>query len=500
LPPEEKLQRPQRKGGRTNPSVKNLMEVPQETARAQAVKHLIRIEFDDAFANRLTQDIPSLDTQNPGGLSPRDQRFLKELVSGVTRWRRRLDWMLDVFTKNRVKQIEPVLLQILRIGMYELIELGMPAYAVTNHTQLAKELCYQGAGAFVNGTLRNVGRQVQQGTLPNPSVPPEGAPLEARADALGIACSHPTWMVTRWLQRYGFEETLDLLAANNRRPAHAVRLVSEQLQNDIPGMLAHLESIGCTARRSELLPGEFLVVDSRSKFQALLQTYVTSRTGGECQVQDEAAGLVVSLVDPQPGEYILDACAAPGGKTLFMAARMKNEGLILALDVSDKKLGALKRSAYQQNHAQIVRTQVGDLSTWTSPDGELYDKVLLDAPCSGLGVLAKRSDMRWKRTESEMEEYTLKQDVLLDAAARLVRPGGLLVYSTCSIEPEENQDRVYAFLLRKQNSMFAIEAPPEGLMPPQVLEGSFLATLPHRHSTDGAFAVRLRRAHDKIKA
>ena len=239
-------------------------------------------------------------------------------------------------------------------------------------------------------------------------------------------------------------------------------------------------------------------------------------------LQDEAAGLVVAMLDPQPGDSVLDACAAPGGKTMFCAARMQGRGSVLALDVSRVRLAALREMAARQEHGGIVKTRIEDLRHFaglqregaalqqadgTGRQAGQYDRVLLDAPCSGTGVLAKRADLRWRRQPAQLAQMASLQRELLSAAAGLVAPGGLLVYSTCSIERQENQQQVEAFL--QQYPEFSVEPPPPpassadassadassaGGVPPECLdEQGFLRMLPHVHGTDGAFAARLRR-------
>jgi 16S rRNA (cytosine967-C5)-methyltransferase len=214
---------------------------------------------------------------------------------------------------------------------------------------------------------------------------------------------------------------------------------------------------------------------------------------GHVAVQDESAGLVVRLLDPQPGETIIDGCAAPGGKTMAIAARMGGEGRILAFDANESRLERVKEAAATHSVSEMVETEAAELQAVADrSDPPQADRVLLDVPCSGLGVLAKRADLRWQRDPADLDELMALQDELLDAAATLVKPGGLLVYSTCTIEPEENQDRIEAFLGRHDN--FSLESAEEYLPEEVVSDDGALSTLPHRHRTDGAFAARLRRA------
>ena len=209
---------------------------------------------------------------------------------------------------------------------------------------------------------------------------------------------------------------------------------------------------------------------------------------GACAVQDEAAGLVVRVLDPQPGEAVLDAAAAPGGKAVYAAQRM-GAGRLVALDVSEAKTALVAKAAQAQGVADLVETVAADLTAWTPP--RPFDRVLLDAPCSGTGVLAKRADLRWNRQPGDLRDLAALQDRLLDAAAGAVGPGGLLAYSTCSVEAEENDDRVRAFLDRHPD--FAVE-PVGDRVPRPMRDGDVYRALPHVHGTDGAFAVRLRRS------
>eukprot|EP00887_Chlorella_sp_A99_P000866 scaffold5.g866.t1 len=510
-------------------------------------------------------------------LQPRDRRLVTEVLSGITRWRRRLDFLIGELTGRDPAALDAPLRQLLRMGLYELVELGVPAHVINEHVELAKAVMHQGAASLANGVLRRTAAGAADGgpPLPQPARPPPGAPLPAAADALGVALSHPTWLVARWLRQFGERGTLELLRHNNARPRHSLRL-RPGLQP--AAVCAQLEREGVAASPSAFLPSEFVRVPEGG-MQAVLASGLVRR--GDAQVQDDAAGLVVALLDPQPGETVLDACAAPGGKCLFAAARMRGAGRITALDLSGARLRALAKAAARQGYGRMVWTEEGDLrqfaaravaaaaaaaggggrerrgegvaesrgaeaggaaaaaveaaaaatteaATAEAAAGEaagqqqqrsggsqaeqarvealrsatrrrpalLYDRVLLDAPCSGTGVLAKRADLRWRRSPTDLQQLAALQAELLDAAAALVAPGGLLVYSTCSsIEEEENMRQAEAFLER-QGGRFTLEPPPASCgLPPECLspDGAALAMLPHVHGTDGAFGVRLRR-------
>lgn len=385
---------------------------------------------------------------------------------------------------------------ILRLAMHELLFQKLPAHAVSEHVNLAKALVRPAAGSLVNAVLRRLLREQVAGTLPEPPLPDANTPQDKAAEVLAVATSHPTWMVARWLQRWGQQETMSLLAHNNRSaPAYAVRVCPGKDLSP-QKLVEQLQEAGVEAALSSVLPNDFLVAMG---LQHLIRQGFMQQ--GICQVQDEAAGLVVALLDPQPGEAILDACAAPGGKALYAASRMQNQGRLVAMDIHKKRLSALKTAAAAQGLEGLIATRTGDLcqyAAWVASQPRdagqehQYDRVLVDAPCSGLGVLAKRVDLRWRRTPEELTQLATLQAQLLDAAATLVKPGGLLVYSTCSIEPEENSDQVSAFLSR--NKDYKHEAASIDQLPSHVIGATgFLQTLPHVHDMDGAFGARLRR-------
>jgi 16S rRNA (cytosine967-C5)-methyltransferase len=286
------------------------------------------------------------------------------------------------------------------------------------------------------------------------------------------------------VDRLGPEATEALLAAGNATPSFGLR--ANALKSTPAELALRLDELGVAYRPSRWVEGLFVV----DRLQPVLHAGIVR--DGVATVQDEAAAMVVSVLDPQPGESILDAAAAPGGKTLLIAERMANRGRLLAMDVHARKLGLLERAAAAHG-ASVVEPQAADLRTAADRPGvaESFDRVLLDAPCSGLGVLSRRADLRWNRTPEDLGRLVSLQDELLDAAAKTVRPGGLLVYATCSIEPVENQERVEAFLGRRPD--FGREDV-GSVVPTEVRtsDGDY-AALPHVHGTDGAYAARLRR-------
>lgn len=439
-------------------------------ARVAAVHQLNRIEQGGAYIGFVS----SGEIQDEMG--PRDERQATEYVAGVTRWRRWLDFVASRFYRGDYEGIELKLRQVLRLGLYDLLFLRTPPHAAVNEAvELAKKTVRPKAGGLVNGILRNVLRN--QDNLPQPDT-------GDAAEDLAIKGSHPTWMVRKWLARFGLEGTKELLLWNNSRPYFALRvninkITREQLQE-------RLRDLEVTWEPSPYLE-DFVRTHS---LQPVLEAGLVEH--GFCAVQDESAALVVRVLDPEPGDTILDGCAAPGGKTLYAAQIMGNRGRIIAVDVHQHRLRLIERAAKSQS-VTIVEYKAGDLRKLVEEENgfEPVEKVLLDAPCSGSGVLAKRADLRWNRNPEELMELTELQDGLLEASSKKVRNGGLLVYSTCSIEPEENEQRVDSFLERHPD--FFIESV-ENLVPASMVnDRGFFESLPHRHGIDGAFAARLRR-------
>ena len=442
-----------------------LYKLPQiKSARSIAVQQLVRLEEERSRPGFDDDDMMKID-------SAQEHRQVKEYVAGITRWKRRLDFILSAYYRGDFEELEPVIVQILRLGAYDLLYLSTPPHAAINEAvELAKAGVRPGAGGLVNGILRSVDRNRDQ--LPAPR-------KKIRAQALGVAHSHPNWLVYRWLKRFP-NDIEALLEWNNTRPQYAIRINTGK--QDVDAFVAMLKEAGVEWEKGSFLE-DFIRVP---KLQPLVrQGWLRD---GLCAVQDESSGLIVRLLDPQPGETIVDACAAPGGKTMYIASLMQGKGKLLAIDVQGERLNMLDQVKARYG-ADWVESKATDLRTTAVK--VTSDRVLLDAPCSGLGVLAKRADLRWKRSLEDIKKITELQVSLLDAAAKLVKPGGLLVYSTCTIAPEENEVQVKAFLERQPD--FSLESA-AGLLPDAVVSRrGFLATIPHRHRMDGVFGARLRR-------
>jgi 16S rRNA (cytosine967-C5)-methyltransferase len=437
------------------------------TARDTAIKRLMRIETEGAFAG-LVSGAP--DTSSDA----REERFATEITAGATRWRRWLDFVIDYHYKGDPAAMETVVRLVLRIGTYELLFLDTPPHAAINEAvELTRRHGAPRAAGLVNGILRSIDRN--RGRLPEPA-------SEDTAEALAIRTSHPTWMVRRWIERFGFEAAARLCEWNNRTPAFGIRI--NTLRIDPADFRARLD-----AESIEWEPGRFLedVVSVRSVQPLIRGGYLAD---GLCVVQDESAALVVRLLDPRPEDRVLDTCAAPGGKALYAAGLMDNRGHVVALDINRKRTKLIARTAERLGF-DVVEARAADATQLPAEYHEAFDRVLVDAPCSGLGVLAKRADLRWRINENDLVELATLQERLLSEAARAVRPGGVLVYSTCTIEPDENAGQIRRFLALHPD--FGVRDAREFIPSEVSSESGYMATLPHVHAIDGAFAARLER-------
>ncbi|NNL67940.1 MAG: 16S rRNA (cytosine(967)-C(5))-methyltransferase RsmB, partial [Myxococcales bacterium] len=338
------------------------------------MRHLIRVEQGAAYVARLSDNVED----------PREARLASELVAGVTRMRRWLDFVLSQLVRGDYLALDPPLRQVLRIGAYDLLERETPPHAaVSEAVATARIVSSRGGAALANGVLRTLARSMEDGTLP---VPDTGKP----ARDIAVRYSHPTWLVRRWLARYGEAETEALLQADNARPTFALRV--NALRTTTEGLGERLDALAVGWQPSAYLD-DFLVVE---RLQPVLRAGLIEE--GWCAVQDEAAGLVVRVLDPQPGETILDGAAAPGGKALYAAQRMHNTGRLVAVDLHEARTALVEQAAAARG-LSIIEPVTADLRDYEAKT--LFDRVLLDAPCTGLGVLAKRADLRWQRSPED---------------------------------------------------------------------------------------------------
>lgn len=437
--------------------------------RGTAVKVLNRVERTDSYLDKV------LDAElRSGELNDLDKGLLTELVHGVLRWQNRLDWVLNGFSHGNFAKSEINVKNTLRVSLYQILFLErIPhAAAVNEGVEFIKRIRGEKPAGLVNAVLRNIIRNIEGIRYPDPA--------EDLVQYLAVFYSHPHWMVKRWLERLGREATERLLMSNNERPGMALRV--NRLRITPEEFRARLDAQQIAYQPSAILP-HFVRVKTLSGI-AQMDLF----RNGMFTVQDESAALPCQLMDAKPGDRVIDMCAAPGGKSTNLAEMMGNEGEIVALDKYEAKLHLIRASA-ERLGVRIIQLMAADAGVF---DGPPADRVLLDAPCSGLGTLAKKPDMKWKREIGDIRRLNATQEMLLENAARLVKPGGVLVYSTCTIEPEENAAMIAAFLERHPE--FSVDRADRFLPPEVVTPEGFVATLPHVHFMDGSFAARLVKA------
>ena len=401
-------------------------------------------------------------------LDPRDRRFTRELVYGMLRRRSWLDGLLDARVRGGLSRLDPDVHDLLRLGAYQLLHMrSVPPYAAIAQTvELAKRRHGVGPGRLANAVLRRLDREGTSLQVDTPADP---------VDALALSESHPRWLVARWVARWGEDETRRLLHANNAepplvaRPVHAVR---EQVE-------AMLEASGITVADAPLVSDSILLA---SPVSAL--TELGAFRQGLFHLQDPGSTLVTKYAAVPEGATAADVCAAPGGKSVELSRRA---GAVFASDLS---FGRLKRvlENIQRMELSTVFPYVADARR---PAIRSADVVLIDAPCTGTGTFRRHPDARWRLKPSDLAVMAALQREILRAASTVVPSGGLLVYSTCSLETEENDAQIERFLT--DHPTWTLEPPPDGAVPSSVLDAGRLRVLPQKHGTDGAFAARLRR-------
>jgi 16S rRNA (cytosine967-C5)-methyltransferase len=411
---------------------------------------------------------PSFDRRT-ARLDARDRRWVREPVYGMLHRRSRIDAFLDQRVRGGMVRLDADLLDLLRLGAAQLLFMeSVPAYAAIAQTvELAKRRHGIGASKLTNAVLRRLDRERDALQLPRTNDP---------VDTLSLEWSHPRWLVARWISRWGVADTQRLLVANNReapliaRPYHAVR---EQVEAMLEAAGVHVDEAPL-ARDSMVLSSPVSSLTELGPFRQ-----------GLFHLQDPASTLVTQYAAVPAGAIVADLCAAPGGKSVELS---RQAGAVFASDLS---IGRLQR-VIENAHRLEIPALYSYVADARMPAIRPVDVVLVDAPCTGTGTFRRHPDARWRLKISDVAVMAALQRGILKSAADAVKPGGLLVYSTCSLEPEENDEQVRLFLDR--NPGWELEPPPEGAVPAAALDNGLLRVLPQMHGTDGSFAARLRRS------
>ncbi|MEK8131951.1 16S rRNA (cytosine(967)-C(5))-methyltransferase RsmB [Paenibacillus filicis] len=466
------------------------------TAREAALDVLTRVEVDRAYSNLLlNQTLQAYKLDKP------DAGLATEIVYGTVQRLNTIDYYLGRFVAKGLAKLEPWVRSLLRLSLYQMLYLDrVPDHAVVNEAvNLAKRRGHTGISGMVNGVLRNVIRSKAELVLPDGLAPAAKIALEE---------SHPEWLVRRWIAQYGEETARNICRANNEAPRVSLRV--NRMRTEPSQLLERLRGQGLEAEASALAPAGVVVRGGGN--MALTPEFER----GLYSVQDESSMLVAEWVDPQPGERVLDCCAAPGGKSMHLAEKMGDRGEVVACDVHEHKRQLIDDQA-QRLGLKSIRTLTADARQLADhyPPGS-FDRILLDAPCSGLGVIRRKPDLKWSKSEAEIAAISQIQQELLDAVAPLLKPGGVLVYSTCTVERSENEEAVNRFLAGHpefhpdpsppwvgspgHGGAVAAGSPDAGVADAKEVSSvstgsasSMIQIMPYDYGSDGFFIARLRR-------
>lgn len=441
----------------------------EDKARFVAVKTLYDIDEKRAFSNiKINQYFRKYD------LSPVDRAFSTEILYGTIRWKLRIDYLIQKFSKNRLESISPWVINCIRIAVYQIFFMDrVPEFAAVDQSVEITKLKDKKAASFVNGVLRNILRNKNEF---------DDIKIADKIKRLSIEYSHPEWFIRKFIRELGENFTIELMKRNNIPPDLTIRVnrlkcTREELKNALIKQNVNV--------RDGMLD-ESLVLKGYSSIEKSLEF-----KSGLFIIQDESSMLSSKILDPNPGEKILDLCSAPGGKTTHIAELMNNTGQITAFDIHEHKLKLVNENA-ERLGISIIKTELRDALIYSEEFADTADRVLLDAPCSGLGLIRKRPEIRWNVTEKDINALSKLQRRIIYNASRYVKPGGTLVYSTCTITKEENEDIINQFIMENKN--FSLENIcsylPEKLLCETCSEG-FIKLFPNINNTDGFFISKL---------
>ena len=401
-----------------------------DIVREIALKTLYKIDKEEAYSNiALDENIK----ENKNKLDDRDIGFISEIVYGVTSWKLTIDEIIKKYSKLKLKKISPWILNILRMGIYQIVFLDkVPKSAAVNESvNLAKRYGHKGSSNFVNAILRKVEKKDYEAFFE----------IENPIERISKTTSMPVWMIEELLKENDIEKVEEICKASNIKPKVTIRI--NRLKTNKPELENCLKERDITFKEGDL--EDFLILENTKNIEQLdlfKQGYFT--------VQDEGAGLIAKVVDPKPNELVLDACSSPGGKTTYMAELMEDKGEIIAWDLHPHRVQLVEENAKRLN-IHIIKTECQDAMVYKEEYKEKFDKILLDVPCLGIGVLKRKPDIKWKRKPEDIEEITQIQQKILGTCSKYLKAKGQMVYSTCSIFREENDKVIEKFLEKNQN-------------------------------------------------
>lgn len=442
----------------------------KESARELAFKILYDIFSNQAFSNI------SIKKHLNKGIEPKEENLIREIVYGVLENDLYINYIISKASKTPLKKIHPKILIILKMGIYQLLFMDrIPSRAAVNESvELAKIHGHKGTVGFVNGILRNIDRNKNKF-------------LEIRekdkSNYISIKFSHPKWLVDRWINEFGDEFTEKLCRANNSYSKLNIRVNS--LKTSKKELKNKLEKYGFNISDGKY-SDDILIIDNPVRL-----TETEEYKLGYFIIQDESSALVGQIMDPKEGSTVLDLCSAPGGKSTHIGQLMKNKGRVLSMDFYEHKIKLIEENARRLG-VDIVETFVGDATKFNESLVNIADYVLVDAPCSGFGLIRRKPEIKWNRKEEDIEELVKIQRSILNNAKEYLKVGGILVYSTCTIEKEENIKMVNQFIEENNNfRLVNFENLVDGLEKEESLKQGFIQLYPHIHNTDGFFIAKM---------
>ncbi len=452
------------------------MGIKEDKPRELALKTLVDLDKSESYTGNYLEDIFRDNT----GFDERDRAFISNLIQGVVRWRLRLDWIIGQFSKTPVKKIDRTILNILRLAVYQIMFLDrVPDSAAVDRAveQVKAQKGHQHIVSFVNGVLRNICRNEDSITFPGKA--------KAPVKYLSTYYSFPLWLAERCLDEFGRDITEALFNAQNQFPHLNIR--ANRLKTDRDTLIKTLEDEGINGIPGEYSPECIILTSFSGRIERL-----SSFKKGLFQVQDQAAQTVSWLLNPQPDEEILDVCAGLGGKTTHLQELMGGRGKVTALDTDKKRLTGLKESARRLGLSGIRTVTADAASSLSTVLGQTYDRVLVDAPCSGLGTIARHPDIKWNRMEPDVKRISRLQKKILENSAGVVKKGGLLLYAVCTYTREENRTVVDNFLTRSgEFSLVNLKEKIPEWAANLIDNDGFFRSYPHQHKMDGFFAALL---------
>ena len=424
-----------------------------DRARFSAIKIIFAVTEKGAYSNVELAKILRAEKFND-----LDRRFCTELVYGTLKACTSIDWKISKYITRPLKKIDAKILSVLRVGMYQIFFLDrVPNSAAVNESvEIAKKFCGLGGSKFVNAVLRSAIREPEKSEFPS----------DDSAKSIALKFFHPLWIVKLFIEEFGIEATKRICEFDNEEPPLCLRV--NFLKTTREKILSELKNIGVQAVESEISPEGIICKNhgSLDKFQPL--------KNGFCQVQDESSMFAARFLNPQENDFVIDCCAAPGGKSTHIAELMNNRGKIISADIYETKIEHIKQNAKRLG-IKIIEPILLDARKIGEKYFECADKVLVDAPCSGLGVIRRKADLRLKKSAEEISELPKLQLEILQSASKSLKRGGTLVYSTCTIIKAENENVVEKFLSANENFKL-------------VETKKFL---PHISHTDGFFVAKL---------